>query len=172
MSFDARDIRPGMDVYSLDQVYLGTVRRIVPQPDAEQAHTSREFQASVLPGELLGPMPTATIGNPGPSTQSARRRFGSQPDGAAPIGRGRIFFGRLPVPLGWRQATLDDVLAVSFERLVLRRTAAQLAYRRRRARPDSDRRQARFPAICASVHSLIESWWLRRRQVSQQERDL
>jgi hypothetical protein len=131
-----------MDVYSLDQVYLGTVRRVVPQPGADHAHTTQEFQASVLPGELLGPMPTATIGNPGPSTQSARRRFASQPDGAAPIGRGRILFGRLPVPFGWRQITVDDVLVVSLERIVLRHTAAQLGYRRRRSRPDSDQRAA------------------------------
>jgi len=129
MSFDLRDIRPGMDVYSFDKVYLGTVRRIMPEPAPRRAVAPQDFQASQLPGELLGPMPTATIGNPGPSTQSARRRFASQPDGAPPIGQGRLVFGRLPVPIGWREVSLDDVLAVSLERVVLRRTAAELARR-------------------------------------------
>lgn len=126
MSFDVRDIRVGMDVYSADNVYLGTVRRVLTRPVVQRERVPREFQASLLPGELLGPMPTATIGNPGPSTQSARRRFASLPDGAEAIGHGRIIFGRLPLPLGWREVTLDDVLAVSLERVVLRRTAAEL----------------------------------------------
>jgi hypothetical protein len=137
MSFDVRDIRSGMDVYSFDNVYLGTVRRVIRGPVPRREVVPQEFQASQLPGELLGPMPTATIGNPGPSTQSARRRFASQPDGSEPIGHGKLVFGHLPVPIGWRQITVDDVLVVSLERIVLRRTVAQLGYRRRRGRPDS-----------------------------------
>lgn len=129
MSFDVRDIRPGMDVYSFDNVYLGTVRRVIREPVPRQEVVPQEFQASQIPGELLGPMPTATIGNPGPSTQSARRRFASQPDGAALIGHSRLVFGRLPVPIGWREVSVDDVLAVSLERVVLRRTAAELGLR-------------------------------------------
>ena len=132
MSFDLRDIRSGMDVYSFDNVYLGTVRRVTREPVPRREVVSREFQASQLPGELLGPMPTATIGNPGPSTQSARRRFASQSDGSEPIGHGKLVFGHLPVPIGWREVSLDDVLAVSLERVVLRRTAAELALHGRR----------------------------------------
>uniref|UniRef100_A0A7C2WAB0 Uncharacterized protein n=1 Tax=Thermorudis sp. TaxID=1969470 RepID=A0A7C2WAB0_9BACT len=133
MSFDVRDIRSGMDVYSFDNVYLGTVRRVIRGPVPRREVVPQEFQASQLPGELLGPMPTATIGNPGPSTQSARRRFASQPDGSEPIGHGKLVFGHLPVPIGWREVSLDDVLAVSLERVVLRRTAAELGLHGRRS---------------------------------------
>lgn len=133
MSFDLRDIRAGMDVYTCDGVYLGTVRRVLPAGAPGQAPPRREFDASVLPGELLGPMPTATIGNPGPVTQSARRRFATAPDGAPPIGSGQFLAGRLPLPLGWRAFSVDDVLTVSLERVVLRHTARELGVSAQRA---------------------------------------
>ncbi len=130
MTFDTRDIRVGMDVYTADGVYVGAVRAVLLGPAAprrEPQVTTRE--ASEVPGELLGPQPTAPLGNPGPETQGARNAFATPSDGALPLGAGRFAVGRLPIPLGWRWFTLADVSVVSFERVVLSRTAAELGIR-------------------------------------------
>ncbi len=73
MAFDDRDIRPSMDVFTRDGAYLGTVLRVAPGPVAPadgEAGTepilAAARQSSAINGELLGPMPTATLGNPGP----------------------------------------------------------------------------------------------------------
>lgn len=134
MALDTRDIRVGMDVYTADGVYVGTVRKVSfgPAPQrGEPAVAVREV--SVVPGELLGPQPTAPLGNPGPETQGARNAFATVRDDALPLGAGRFAVGTLPIPLGWRWFTCDAVLVVSFERVVLKRTAAELGlYPRRR----------------------------------------
>jgi len=127
MTFDTRDIRVGMDVYTADGSYVGTVRKVLlgPAPSRRPPQVSQREASAVL-GELLGPQPTAPLGNPGPEQQSARNAFATSPDDALPLGAGRFAVGRLPVPLGWRWFSLDDVLVVSFERVVLQRTAAEL----------------------------------------------
>src|SRR5690242_15540709 len=119
MSFDRRDIRPAMDVYTRDNVYLGTVRAVIagePAPVAEQVPESAR-QSSAVSGELLGPVPTQTIGNRGPYTQSAGERYATDPDAAQPLGRGAIVVGRWWGLVGRRTIPLDDVLSVSLERV-------------------------------------------------------
>lgn len=129
MTFDRGDIRPAMDVYTKDNVYLGTVLAIVPGPPHDADHGAESASApggalegSLLSGELLGPMPTQTIGNTGPIVQSARGRYASQPDDAAPLGRGNIIVGKWYGLLGKRSISLDAVQTVSLERVVLRLT--------------------------------------------------
>lgn len=126
MPFDSRDIRLGMDVFTLDGQYLGAVRRIRIGPAAPRARIPLRAEASVLSGELLGPQPTGPLGNPGPATQSATAHYAAAPDDALPLGEGSLIVGRLPFPLGWREIPLSEVLVVSFERVIVRRTATQL----------------------------------------------
>ncbi|MCX7623482.1 MAG: hypothetical protein RMK01_12600 [Thermomicrobium sp.] len=132
MTFDTRDIRVGMDAYTADGVYLGTVRKVVlgPAPPPREPSVAVRH-ASEVTGELLGPQPTAPLGNPGPETQGARNAFATRRDDALPLGAARFAVGTLPVPLGWRWFRLEDVQVVSFERVVLRRTAAELGVRAR-----------------------------------------
>lgn len=122
MSFDRRDIRISMDVYTFDQIYLGTVLKIRPGsmlkgerilPDA--------LQSSSVNGEMLGPMPTAPIGNPAPHKQSADERYASGRD-AEPLGAGSLVVGKWWGLLGRREIPLADVQTVSLERVVLRRS--------------------------------------------------
>ncbi len=131
MSFDDRDIRPSMDVYTRDNVYLGTIRAVVPgsaTPDGERVlETAR--QSSTISGERLGPMPTAPLGNSGPERQSARALYATEPDAARPLGRGAIEVGRWWGLVGRRTIPLDAVQAVSLERVVLKLTADELPRR-------------------------------------------
>lgn len=119
-----------MDVCTLDGVYLGTVRRIIFGPAPLAVRRERNELGSEFSGELLGPQPTAPLGNPGPSTQSAVNSYGATPDGALALGQGVLMVGRWPLPLGWRSIPLSDILVVSFERVILRRTAHELGVRR------------------------------------------
>ena len=52
MGFDRRDVRPAMDVYTLDNVYLGTVLRIVPgtAPPAQEQVAEGARQSSAING--------------------------------------------------------------------------------------------------------------------------
>ncbi len=135
MAFDTRDLRVGMDVYSADWVYLGTVRRVHLGPAAStRPLCPRSCEGSHVSGELLGPQPTAPLGNPGPVTQAAGSGYATTPDDALPLGVGVIAVGRLPLPLGWRWIPISDVQVVSFERVVVGRTAAELGIRLRRRR--------------------------------------
>jgi hypothetical protein len=124
MSFDSRDIRLGMDVYTLDGVYLGTVRRVWPGPPSLDPVPTASAEASVPHGELLGPMPTAPLGNTAPCVQGAAAGFGSAADDAAPLGHGAIEVGRWWGLLGRRTIPLDAVQTVSLERVVLEFTSA------------------------------------------------
>ena len=135
MTFDARDVRVGMDVFTSDGVYLGTVRRVVFGPLVVRPRPVSSAEGSRVSGERLGPQPTGPLGNPGPTTQSARQGYASAPDDAVPLGAGTFLVGRLPIPLGWRRIPLRDVQVVSLERVVLARSAAELDFRvpRRRA---------------------------------------
>lgn len=129
MSFDDRDIRPAMDVYTLDHVYLGSVLRIMRGP----AHTALpapapDHEASAVGGELLGPMPTQPLGNRAPLLQSAAARYGTSPDAAA-IGAGALVVGRWWGLRGRWLIPLTAVQTVALERVVLRLRAADLARR-------------------------------------------
>lgn len=134
MTFDTRDIRVGMDVYTRDGRYLGTVRRLEPgsaQPVQRVAtEATTEAPASMISGELLGPMPTSPLGNPGPTTQTPRYAFGTIPDEAEPLVAGAFWVGKLPVPIGWCRFSIDDVLTVTLERVILRQQASDLESRR------------------------------------------
>ncbi len=129
MSFDQRDVRRSMDVYTLDNAYLGTVLRVLPgelAPAVEQVRPGA-LQSSQVNGEALGPMPTQALGNRGPVSQSAAGRYAVDSDGAQPVGSG----GRLVLARWWglrgrRVVAMDDVLAVSLERVVLRLRRDQL----------------------------------------------
>ncbi len=121
MGFDRRDIRPAMDVYTRDDVYLGTVRAIIPGPIAPPGARAPKgaCQSSAVGGEALGPAPTREIGNRGPDTQSARAAYATAPDGARPLGAGALVVGRWWGLVGRRTIPLDAVQTVSLERVVL-----------------------------------------------------
>lgn len=132
MSFDTRDIRPSMDVYIHGNLYLGTVIKVIPgsggRVGGEQAETQAGEQVaapaqqwSVMDGETLGPRPTQTIGNKGPSKQSAPAGFAVERDDATLIARGSIQFGKWWGLFGSRTVSIEDVQTVSIERVVLSR---------------------------------------------------
>ena len=126
--FDARDIRRAMDVYTRDNVYLGTVLAVLPGPAllGPPPAPAAPPQGSALDGEALGPMPTQPLGNPGPRTQGAAAACGTSGDGAAPLGLGALIVGRWWGLRGRRIIPLDAVQTVSLERVVLNRTLAEL----------------------------------------------
>ena len=127
MTFDHRDIRPAMDVYTRDNVYLGTVLAVEPGPaPGPRARRPPEHQGSQVSGELLGPMPTQPVGNQGPVNQSARAGFASAADDAPPIGQGRLLVGRWQGWRGRRAIPLAAVQSVALERVVLALTSEQL----------------------------------------------
>lgn len=126
MSFDDRDIRAWMDVYSADQVYLGTVLKIRRGPVAVQERILPDaLQSSSVSGELLGPMPTQPLGNLASRIQSASVGYATMPD-ATPIGAGELVVGTWWGLLARRVISIADVQTVSFERVVLSRRAADL----------------------------------------------
>ncbi len=128
MSFDVRDIRPAMDVYTLDNAYLGTVLEVIPGPTEGDGQTvaPNAEQSSAVSGESLGPMPTASLGNRGPVTQSARSRYAIRPDAPRAIGRGALVVGRWWGLRGRRTIPIDFVQTVSLERVVLNRRREEL----------------------------------------------
>ena len=126
MSFDDRDIRAWMDVYSADQVYLGTVLKIQRGPVAAQERILPDaLQSSSVSGELLGPMPTQPLGNRASRIQSASAGYATTPD-ATPIGAGELVVGKWWGLLARRVISIADVQTVSLERVVLSRRAADL----------------------------------------------
>ncbi len=122
MGFDRRDIRPSMDVYTLDNAYLGTVLAVVsgPEPPLEEAALAPSRETSTISGESLGPMPTQPVGNAGPRTQSARAQYAAQPDGAERLGHGALTVGKWWGLAARRMIPLDAVQTVSLERVVLK----------------------------------------------------
>ncbi len=126
MSFDRRDIRTKMDVYTLDNVYLGTVIGIRLGPaQARDRTVFPAYQTSSVHGELLGPMPTQPIGNLAPLKQAASTSYGTGPD-AEPIGAGALVVGRWWGLVERRVIPLTDVQTVSLERVVLKWREAEL----------------------------------------------
>lgn len=124
MSFDSRDIRKSMDVYTFDNVYLGTVLDLAAgQAVADEAVGVMVGQSSDMSGELLGPMPTLPIGNRAAIEQSAGAGYATRRDTAQPLGRGTITVGKWWGLLGRRTIHVHDVQTVSLERVVLSRRA-------------------------------------------------
>lgn len=128
MGFDSRDIRTMMDVFTSDNVYLGTILRVMPGsgaglPEPRVAEDAR--QSSSVNGELLGPMPTQPIGNPGPVSQSAGARYATDPD-AQPLGNGAMIVGKWWGLAGKRIIPFDAIQTVSLERVVLHMRKSEL----------------------------------------------
>jgi hypothetical protein len=129
VAFDRRDIRRGMDVYTLDGVYLGVVLRVDATASAPVGTTGGTAiePASDGSGELLGPAPTMGVGNAGPHTQGAKGRYGTASDGAEALVAGTIKVGRLFGLRGVRWLSLGEVQTVTMERVVLARLAADIS---------------------------------------------
>jgi len=121
MGFDLRDIRLAMDVYTRNNVYLGTVLRVVQGPCASPVVRvpPDARQSSQISGEARGPMPTGALGNHGPRSQGADQEYATAPDGSLPIGAGMLLVGRWWGLLGRRRIPLAAVQTVSLERVVL-----------------------------------------------------
>ncbi len=128
MSFDHRDIRVSMDVYTLDNAYLGTVINVVPGPPALSGEgvLAEALQTSVTNGEMFGPVPTQMNGNPGPKTQSAAALYATEPDTASSLGEGSIKVGKWWGLIGRRTIPLSDIQTVSLERVVLKHRSQDL----------------------------------------------
>ena len=134
VSLDDRDVRRGMDVYTLDDVYLGSVVRVESGPARSSASEATPTEASAVSGESLGPMPTATIGNRGPTEQSAGRAYATGGSSVGrPLGAGRFRVRRWLAGLDpatliprSRWIPLELVQTVSLERVILRVTSAEL----------------------------------------------
>jgi hypothetical protein len=148
VSFLERDVRRGMDAFSLDGVYVGTVIHVTYEEDrgghrsphdgkAEATVRSGERRVSSegqFSGESIGPMPTAALGNDGPRAQSPGTAYASAPPST---GRKRrpaaLYTVRLLTALNWatlsprvRRISVDHVQAVSLEGSILSLTAAEL----------------------------------------------
>lgn len=67
MSFDTRDLRRGMDVYTLDGVYLGSVLRVMRRAGPR----GRDAGAEIEPAALRGPARAGALTR-GPHTDSPR----------------------------------------------------------------------------------------------------
>ena len=131
-SFDLRDIRRSMDVFTIDNAWLGVVLFVTSAEgtsNASDGHVPVDAQqSSAVSGELLGPMPTQTIGNSGPRRQSARAGYATAADATPPIARG----GTITVGKWWglavrRTIPLDAIQTVSLERVVLKWTKENLS---------------------------------------------
>lgn len=120
MSFDRRDIRTSMDVYTADNDYLGTVLRVLDGPlEPHGQSLPAPGESSRVSGELLGPMPTLAVGNGAALKQGAAAHYGAMPD-SEPIGAGIIVVGRWWGLRNRRFIPLQDVQTVSLERIVVR----------------------------------------------------
>ena len=128
MSFNGHDIRRAMDVYTLDNAYLGTVLGIAANPAtaAREQVAPDARQSSTVSGERMGPMPTAPIGNHAPRVQSAANQYATADVGDQPLGAGTLAVGRWFGLLGRRTIPLEDVQTVSLERVVLRKRLDEL----------------------------------------------
>jgi hypothetical protein len=128
MGFRRGDIRHGMDVFTLDGVWLGTVRRIDAAGAAEDLPdlSPAVKQSSAVSGESRGPVPTQRYGNRGPERQSTREDYATRPALSPPLGSGTITFGKYHGLIGRRTVPLDDVRNVALERVILRYTAEEL----------------------------------------------
>lgn len=126
VSFDDRDIRAAMDVYTADNVYLGTVLRIIGGgATLREPGSMAAPQGSLVHGELLGPMLTQPIGTVAALRQGAAAAYATAPD-AEPLGAGAIVVGRWWGMIGRRVIALKNVQTVALERIVLKQRRAEL----------------------------------------------
>jgi hypothetical protein len=145
VSFSPRDLHPGLDVFSADNVYLGTVVKVrwegggwLRGPSAQPAPATAPSRPLIagFSGERLGPMPTSGIGNGGPSAQSVSARYASEthePPWSAPPRPAELLIFRCLVSLTWKTARpvlrripAELVQLISLERVVLSATAADI----------------------------------------------
>ncbi len=125
--FNHRDIRVLMDVWTADNEYLGSVRRVLAA--GISMHTRIETpdqQVSGFSGEALGLVPTQALGSSGPVMQAAHAAYATSPDGAGLLGAGTMTVGHWAGLIGRRSIALDFVQSVSLERVTLRVTRAEL----------------------------------------------
>lgn len=126
MSFDSRDIRKNMDVYTFDNVYLGTVLGLsTGHAGADETVGVTARQSSTVNGEMLGPMPTLPLGNQAALKQSASAAYATARDSARPLGHGTITVGKWWGLSGRLTINLRDVQTVSLERVVLKQRKDQ-----------------------------------------------
>lgn len=130
MQFDARDIRIAMDVYTADDVYLGSVLSVpVVSPrifGREDAVIGLAIRSSEVSGESLGPAPTEALGNSGPSVQSTDRAYATEPDEARIFTSGTLEVGKWWGLVGRKRIPLDYVQAVSMDNVKLRLTDGEI----------------------------------------------
>ncbi len=125
--FDHRDIRASMDVWTADNYYLGTVRQVTATRTAARAHMEpSKRREGGFSGEMLGPVPTQSLGNTGPVTQAADAAYATNGDGARSLGGGTMTVGHWAGLIKRRSIALDLVQSVSLERITLRLTREQL----------------------------------------------
>ncbi len=125
--FDHHDIRVSMDVWTVDNYYLGTVRRVTGSGKPVSTHMEPpERRGSGFSGETLGPASTQSIGNTGPDTQAMLAAYATNGDGAKSLDGGRVTVGHWAGLIKRRSIALDFVQSVSLERITLRLTKAQL----------------------------------------------
>lgn len=121
MGFSRSDFRPGMDVYTRDNHYLGAIAVVVPGSSGRTTEQVLESarQSSTVSGESMGPMPTQMLGNSGPSVQSARSLYATQRAPSTTLHGGKLVVGG-----GWGRASrtidLSAVQTVSLERVNLK----------------------------------------------------
>jgi hypothetical protein len=119
MSFDTRDIRPTMDVFTLDNRYLGTVLKVQAGPVDAPTMSDPDEAASEMNGELAGPASTQGIGTTGPRVQSPRAAYATTRDAAGLLGSVPLTVGKYWGLLGRKIILLSAVLSVSMERVVV-----------------------------------------------------
>ncbi len=122
MTFNRHDIRRSMDVYTCDNIYMGTVLSVTAGSPANPGERSapEPAEASEVSGELLGPMPTLPVGNLGPVNQGARAGYATGAGSPDVPGPGSLTAGKWWGLLGRYVIPLDAVQTVSLERVILR----------------------------------------------------
>ena len=122
MHFDTRDIRLGMDVFTADNVYLGSVVRLPAAENLQEDAYRAVDPSSRTSGEALGPSPTVSLGNTGPLNQSARTHYATQPDANGVFPSGSFEVGKWFGLVGRKSIPVAFVQSLSAERIVLRRS--------------------------------------------------
>lgn len=118
------DIRPWMDVYTIDGEWLGAVLRVHPG-DTSDSTSGAPFAphepASQPDGESIGPMPTQRYGNSGPARQSPAQHYATDRIDTPSIGTdAQLFIGKYFGLTERRTIPLDAVQTVAMERIILR----------------------------------------------------
>lgn len=127
--FRSSDIRPGMDVFSLDGVQIGTVIQTLSGPETPGSNGSNLHDPGApicrrFDGESTGPAPTRDVGNFGPATQSPETGYATGAEYGDPLGNGEMLVGTLFGRFRRRRISLDEVQTISMERVVLRQRAS------------------------------------------------